>query len=69
MISSVTTTKNYSIKFEVCADDEMGLLWLEVVTYEPKLPRQVKDFCGNDYKKALDYYKRKQAELKTQYGE
>jgi hypothetical protein len=69
MIDSVTSTKNYSIRFSICTDDKQGLLWIEVITYEANKPRQTKDFAGNKYGKALEYYKRRQAELKAEYGE
>lgn len=69
MFNGLTYTNDYLISFHICTDDKRGLLWIEVVTYENGKPRQTKDFSGNDYGAALDYYQRRQAELKEQYGE
>lgn len=68
MIQGTNTTKKYSVHFSVCTDDERGLLWLEVVTYEPNSPRQVKDFPGDKYGDAIKYYEARQNELKQIYG-
>ena len=70
MIEGVTHTSKYSIHFSICTRDEGNRrLWLEVVTHEPHIPTYKKLFTGNEYGKALDYYKKKQVELKAEYGE
>ena len=68
MIQGVNSTSEYSVHFSVCTDDVRGLLWLEVTVYEPRYPRTFKQFAGNEYGKALEYYNRRQKELKEQYG-
>ena len=67
MINSVTSTENYCVNFNICTNDEKGLLWIEVVIYEKGHPRTTKDFTGNDYGKALNYYRKQQTELKEKY--
>jgi len=68
VIQGTTTTDKYSVQFNVCTDEERGLLWLEVRRYESNKPRTVKDFSGDKYGEAIAYYRRQQAELKEQYG-
>ena len=68
MITSVTSEADYSLHFSICTDEARGLLWLEVVIYEKGNPRRTKDFAGNEYDKAIGYYRRLQAEFKKIYG-
>ena len=70
MIEGVTSTSKYIVHFNICTRDEGDRrLWLEVVTYVPHTQTYKKLFTGNEYGKALDYYKKQQVELKAAYGE
>lgn len=68
MLQGANTTSKYSVRFDICTDDDRGRLWIEVKVHEPGIANPTQVFTGADYGKALEYYKNCSTELKAKYG-
>jgi len=67
MLKSITTDF-YSIRMDVHTDDSRGELWVSVKVHENNKLYNTENFPGNKYKDALEYFNRRESELKAAYG-
>lgn len=70
MVIQACAEKGFCTSLQVVIEEYPPVLWIKVETYEPTSKAEkhyYKDFRGDEYDKALEYFRRHTLDLKREY--